>query len=79
VPVKNIEISPPIDCSLARTGIRETASVIFTNFVRFRGSVFVFVDCFPGHDTRLDSSPRRSLEDVFEELESAFQLLQANI
>lgn len=54
----------------------------FRDFHEFRAFSRVhlcFVNRFQGHDTRLDPSPRRSLENVFEELERAFQLLQANI
>jgi hypothetical protein len=75
-----MEISHPIDYLLARTyrysgnGFRD-----FHEFRAFSRVRLGFVNFFQGHGTRLDSSPRRSVENVFEELESAFQLLQANI
>lgn len=48
-------------------GIRENASVIFTNFVSAKitcGSTAVLMCACLGHDTRFDSSPRGCLEKV---------------
>lgn len=56
-----------VDIVDSLSGIRETASVIFTNFASVKitcGSTAVLMCACIGHDTRFDSSPRGCLEKV---------------